>query len=247
MKKILIGLAAGAVALSASGAAQVSAAPPTVYEILTGSVGSDYAELLIDSAGLDGALDDCGNTGNNNGLPNYSVFFPAADAIFEAVLAELDLSLGQVLAQPALVKTVLLYHVVQQDITPQQLADNSNSKFMTMGGLQLIKTSQPTLGGNSYLVNGYGVIGVVGDADGYIVAEGGATQACNGWVYLIAGFLAPNSAITTIGLTADGSATQASGSGLPATGSESMALTYAALASLIAGAGVLVIRRRSVA
>ncbi|MGA0878356.1 MAG: fasciclin domain-containing protein [Ilumatobacteraceae bacterium] len=249
MKKLLIGLAAGALAVTATGAAQVSAAPPTVYEILTGSVGSSYAELLIDSSGLDAALDDCGNTGNNNGLPNYTVFFPAADAVFEAVLDELGLSLGQVLAQPALVKTVLLYHVVKQDITPEQLVDNSNTKFNTMGGLTLIKTAQPAGPPNTnfYLINGYSVVGVAGDTDGYLLSDGGAQQACNGWVYLIAGFLAPNSAIATVGLTADGSATQAAGEGLPKTGSESMALTYAALASLIAGAGVLVLRRRSVA
>ncbi|MFM7872045.1 MAG: LPXTG cell wall anchor domain-containing protein, partial [Actinomycetota bacterium] len=76
--------------------------------------------------------------------------------------------------------------------------------------------------------------------------------ACNGVVHFIAGLLKPASApgAPSCGANVVGACTPAgsgSGSGLPKTGSESMALTYAALASLIAGAGVLVIRRRSIA
>lgn len=260
MKKVLIGMAAGVLAISATGAAQVSAATDTVYEVLTtyfdgdddgdGFELSELATLLIDSSGLDAALDDCG-TGSNNGLPNYTVFFPASDAIFTNVLAALDLTLGQVLAQPSLVKTVLLYHVVKSNIAPVQFVDPQNTKFNTMGGLTLIKTMQPTGYPGVYfpLINGYSVVGVTSDIDGTDLDASGAIQACNGWVYLIAGFLAPNSAVATTGLTSDGSVTQAAAAGdsLPKTGSESMALTYAALASLIMGAGVLVVRRRSVA
>lgn len=244
MKKVLIGLAAGALAVTAMtspASAMVYPTTNTVYEVLTDYSG--VADLLIDSAGLDGALDDCGNNGSNAGLPNYTVFFPADDAIFEAVLESLDLTLGQILAQPALVKTVLLYHVVPSNIAPVQFDMDQTKSFTTMGGLKLIKTE--TVAG--YAINGYSVLDAGAVSMGYY--QDYAIQACNGWVYLLAGFLAPDSSIGTIGLTNDGSTTQSSppAAGLPATGSSSMALTYAALASLIAGAGVLVIRRRSVA
>jgi len=262
MKKLLIGLAAGALAVTAT-TAPVSAGntqtTESSYEVLAAQ--SLISELLIDASGLDGALDTCGN-----GKPQYTVFFPSSDLWFEKLLEAADLTLGQALAQPALVKTVLLYHVVSQSIAPQQLADAQNSVFNSMGGLQLVKTTQfgdfadidPTSGVTIaptslyYYINGYllsdvqsdinyGVDGITG-FDHY-----GGTQTCNGFIYAIDGILAPVSAVATTGLTSDGSTTQASGEGLPATGSESLALTYAALASLIAGAGVLVIRRRSVA
>jgi LPXTG-motif cell wall-anchored protein len=116
-----------------------------------------------------------------------------------------------------------------------------------MGGLTLLKTTDS---GDNHYVNG---ISVVTDVSGGLApADVRGFDVCNGFVYLITGVLAPNNDLATLGLTNDGSTTQtsppaASGSGLPATGSESLALTYAALASLIAGAGVLVLRRRSVA
>ena len=237
MKKILTGLAAGALALGVVAPASPASAggSDTVYELLDNWSG--VAALLIDAAGLDEALDDCGNTGNNNGLPNYTVFFPADDAILDAVLEALGLSLGQLLAQPALVKGALLNHVVKADIAPVQMADNSNTVFNTMGGLQLVKTTEFD---GDLAINGREML-MAGGGEPY------GQQACNGWVYYILGFLAPNTATPTDGLTTDGSGTSGSGEGLPKTGSESMALTYAALASLIAGAGVLVIRRRSVA
>ncbi len=247
MKKVLIGLAAGALAVTAMNA-PVSAGVPTdsVYDILVAQ--GSTSELLIDASGLGADLSDCGNTGNNNGLPNYTVFYPASDAIFGSVLTALDLTLGELAAQPALVKAALLNHVVKADISPSQLEDNSNSKFTTMGGLVLTKTWVD--GDQDGDVDFNGTAGEM-NINGYpVVASGGSVygqEACNGWVYLIVGFLAPSSADTTQGTTTDGSTVPASGEGLPATGSESMALTYAALASLIAGAGVLVIRRRSVA
>ena len=240
MKKVLIGLAAGALAFTATTAPVNAWHGSTVYEILTEQIGSSYAELLIDSAGLDEALDDCGNSGSNAGGANYTVFFPAFDSIFEAVAEALGLSIGQILAQPALVKTVLLYHVVNGNIAPVQFEMDQTKKFTSLGGLTLLKTTNALSG--EYFING----ALVFDAQNF-GADDLAYQACNGWVYLIVGFLAPDSSIETIGLTNDGSTAPTAGSGLPATGSESLALTYAALASLIAGAGVLVIRRRSVA
>jgi LPXTG-motif cell wall-anchored protein len=233
MKKILTGLAAGALALGVAVPASAGG-PDSVYDILADS--SSTLELLLDSAGLDEALGDCGATGNNNGLPDYTVFIPGGvigiDNYLGAVLDNLELTLGQLAAQPALIKALLLNHVVKSNISPSQLEDNSNTVFNTMGGLTLVKAYNPVVG---YTINNLAL-----DTNG--------SEDCNGWVYEIEGVLAPVTAQPTNGTTTDGSgAAGGSGEGLPATGSESMALTYAALASLIAGAGVLVIRRRSVA
>ena len=235
MKKVLIGLAAGALAVTAM-TAPVNAAPTDSVYVNIDSFATT-GMLLIDAAGLADALDTCGN-----GEANYTVFFPAADAIFTAVLTALDLSLGELLAQPALVKAALLNHVVKSDVSEVQFDDPANKTFTSMGGLLLVKTSSVTASNNGTVAAGEHFING-------IAVNNGVLDSCNGTVYTILGFLAPNSASPTLGLTSDGSATQAAadGEGLPATGSESLALTYAALASLIAGAGVLVIRRRSVA
>lgn len=230
MKKIITGIAAGALALGV--ALPASAGYYSVYDDLAGR--SDNLELLLDAAGLDTPLSDCGATGNNNGLPDYTVFIPGGligfDNYLDAVLDNLELTLGQLAAQPALIKALLLNHVVKSNISPTQLEDNSNTVFISMGGLTLVKAFNPVVG---YTINNQSL-----DTNG--------TEACNGWVYEIEGILAPVTAQPTNGTTTEGTAAAGSGEGLPKTGSESMALAYAALASLVMGAGVLVIRRRSV-
>jgi LPXTG-motif cell wall-anchored protein len=234
MKKVLIGFAAAAVAVVGIGTtASAGATTDTIYDVLldevAGQNGSDFEDFL-EAAGLDDKFDSCG-------APFYTVFFPYS---YDGVLNAAANALGYVDAiaalenAPDLIKGLLGYHVVAgvyaYDTLEQNLFTNLTN---SVGGSLTIEGD-----GSTFTVNGAAL------ADSHV--------ACNGVVYEIYGLLKPATpGSPSCGANVVGACTPAggsgSGSGLPKTGSESMALTYAALASLIAGAGVLVIRRRSIA
>jgi len=158
--------------------------------------------------------------------------------VFDAALAELDLELDELLADKATLFGLLSLHVVKGQFTYEQLESGSY-------------TNLPSLGGPSVTI-GYDEDDEVVTVNGFPVAYS-ASLACNGAVHFIVGIISPPAAPAAPACGANyvgqcpTSTAGGSGSGLPKTGAESMALTYAALASLIAGAGVLVIRRRSIA
>jgi len=244
MKKVLIGMAVAAMAVAGLGGS-ASAAPgeDTLYDQIVDYGGfndgggpllndGSYNPLILLAAGL--------NTGSLNldtcdAGKMYTVFFPADNFIFDAVLAELDLELDDLLADKSTLLGLLSLHVVNGQFTYEQLESGSY-------------TNLPSLGGVNITIDPDGV-----SANDNLILES-PELACNGALHFIAGVIAPPDAPATPSCGANyagqcpaGTSGSGSGSGLPKTGSESMALTYAALASLIAGAGVLVIRRRSIA
>lgn len=157
-----------------------------------GTLGGNTMALLLDASGLKAALSDCGADGTNSGLPSYTVFVPREAAV-TAALATLNLSVGEIAAQPALVKQLLLYHVHKGSISPNQLLNPSNTILQSMGGLTLAITK--ILDPLDVRINNYPI--VLRDSNLSAVERLEALEACNGWSYQLDGFLAPASAIVT--------------------------------------------------
>ena len=167
--------------------------PPTLY-VQTSTLGGETWMLMIDASGLNGVFSTCGN-----GTPNFTMFTPREEDSLR-ILEQLGLTVGQLLAQPALVKTLILYHAVATSISPGQMADSLNTNLPTMGGLMLTvsRTTSPL----SISVNSKPL--VLRDTGENLAEKMERLEACNGWAYQIAGFLAPSSAIDTPGLIVDG-------------------------------------------
>lgn len=236
MKKVLIGFAAAAMAVVGIGSAASAGGAPTemtIYETLIDELGGDTEEFL-DEAGWDAKFDTCGG-------PFYTVFFPSFFAVLDGVanaLGYLD-ALSALDNAPDLVKGLLSYHVVPGVYSGEALTNELFTNLTNSVGASL--TISDGDGDDNFSV------------DGNVVDTDNSITTCNGVIHFIGlTVLKPAAApgSPSCGANVVGQCTPAgsgSGSGLPKTGSESMALTYAALASLIAGAGVLVIRRRSIA
>lgn len=189
MKKTLIGIAAGAIALGASVIPTNAAGPFALpYDETTGSmwdfvnVGEGYAEQLVLVAGLANTLDQCGN-----GKTLYTLFLPTEDVLASFLADELDMTIADLAENPAAVKAILSDHLVRGAVDPALMTS------VPAGIKKLIATS-------GFVINIRELSTVIYENDATDVwtdwyANGnqlvGATATCNGWVYSMFGIFDP--------------------------------------------------------
>jgi transforming growth factor-beta-induced protein len=212
MKKKLITLAAGVAAFGVF-ASPAAAADPSIAEIAVEGGVFNTLVAAVTAAGLAEALSDCT-------ADPITVLAPTDDA-FAAALTALGLTAEQVLADTALLTTILTYHVIPGAVLAETVV-TLDSATTAQGEDIAIE-----------VVDG----GVVLNGSINVVATD--IEACNGVIHVIDGVLLPPSLTATPDVDEEG---------LPATGSDNGNL--ALLAFGVAGAGALLLavsRRRVVA
>ena len=225
MKKILVGIAAAAMAVVGTGAGASADSSESLFDSLRNEWGGgdEILDFLL-LANVDDNHDTC--TG-----PLLTVFFPnsLANAGGADVLAALTSAKAQ---------GILGLHVTSGVYTEDTLWTGFFTELPNGTTDPITITSDSSGPGTLY-------------AEGLEITS--SEDFCRGVIHYIDGIIStdapagdPSCGAALVPQCAPAPAA-GSGAGLPKTGSESMALTYAALASLIAGAGVLVIRRRSIA
>ena len=181
MKKVLIGMAAGAMAL---GASVVPASAGYDGENLWDEVqagcaldADDIFEQLVLTGGWADRLDTDGN-----GDPRYTVFQPY-NAVLEGLLDDLDLESSDLNSQPAVVAALLADHIANGSFSDEELEDPDLTRITMRSGYQAVILGASadvgiaprdiqTLTSNVYIA-------------GAKILE--PTQADNGWHYCIAG------------------------------------------------------------
>jgi hypothetical protein len=182
MKKIIIGIAASAMALGASLGAVNAAGPYALpHDSTTGSMwdyidaGNGLTEQLVLVAGLANTLDQCGN-----GKTLYTLFLPVED-VLAALLEEADMTVADFAQNPAAVRSLLNDHLVVGAVDPALLTS------VPSGIKKLIAAS-------GFVINIRDLNTVMYDADVWTdwYANGnqllGAVATCNGWLYPMFGF-----------------------------------------------------------
>ena len=176
MKKTLIGIAAGALALGAS-IVPVNAEGPyglpysestgSMWEYLNGSSG--IAEQLVLVAGLTNTLDQCGN-----GKPMYTLFLPTED-VLAGFLEELEVTVADLAANPAAVQALLNDHLVRGAVDPMLLTSVTTGikKLVAISGLNINIRKLDTVIYEGIWMDWY--------ANGNQLV--GAVVTCNGWIY----------------------------------------------------------------
>jgi hypothetical protein len=193
MKKILIGMLAGAAAVCAS-VIPVSAGygDSTVWEGIDAGLCSDDGGKLFEQivliAGATGALDTDGN-----GKPNYTVFAPV-ESVLAGVLDDLNLEISDISANPAIAKTIVNDHVARGSFDQNELEDTDLTRITMLSGYVA------TVFGSSDPVS-RSVPGDVYVAGALIVS--GADLA-NGWLYCINGFIDVTPQVPTNGVDVGG-------------------------------------------
>jgi hypothetical protein len=198
MKKVLISLAAGAIALG--GALPASAGPiggdgngnsdDSIWEQIDNNTST--LEDLVLIAGMATMLDACGN-----GKPFYTFFAPSEGLLRNAVggiAVDLDTFLEDVLgvsvadlqATPDVVRALLNDHLVNGSFSPWQLDSDSVTTLIARSGFVLRNE-------NGDSINDLTVLS--------------SEQACNGWIYYIDGVLDSTPQVPTEGLNAQDSPT----------------------------------------
>ena len=193
MKKILIGMFAGAAVIGAS-VVPVSAgyADLTVWEGIDAGLCSDDGGKLFEQivlvAGAANALDTDGN-----GKPNYTVFAPV-ESVLAGVLDDLNLEISDISANPAIAKAIVNDHVARGSFDQNELEDTDLTRITMLSGFVA------TLFGSADPVS-RSVPGDVFIAGALIVS---AADLANGWLYCIAGFIDVTPQVPTTGLDVGG-------------------------------------------
>ena len=178
MKKILLGMAAGAMALGAgvapafAGGNENDESSDSIWENIEDD--TDTVEQLILIAGMANQLDACGN-----GKPFYTMFVPiddAADFVIEDILGT---SVADLAATPAAVKAILNDHLVNGSFSPWQLEQPEITTLTARSGFVLRNEEGGTINDQPILYS---------------------EQACNGFVYFIGGFIDSTPQVPTEGL-----------------------------------------------
>ena len=136
----------------------------TVYDFIAASPNHESLTAAIDAAGLAETL---------SGPGTFTVFAPD-DTAFDAALAELGVTLGELAADVPALTDILLYHVVDGTVLSTDLANG-----MTPTPLNAANTIKVTVGGAGVFVNQAQVTGpdnsesngVVHVTDGVILAD----------------------------------------------------------------------------
>lgn len=190
MKKSIIGLVAGALALG------VAPASATLNEDLYTGVSNytpAYFKGYVEVSSLLGSIDQ--NDLCQNGDPMYTIFAPA-DSAFDGgdgpggVAGMFDIwdkSWAETLATNGFASAIVNDHVVEGSISPAELDNSSLTLLITRSGLRLniTSTATPRVAPGTIQVNGISILS--------------AEQYCNGWVYLIGNVLNPKPPVPTEG------------------------------------------------
>jgi LPXTG-motif cell wall-anchored protein len=221
MKKkitLALGLAAAAVAIMPSTGASAAAEGETIAGIASGN--EDFSTLVaaLGAADLVGSFDECSDG-------PFTVFAPTNDA-FAAALESLGLTAEELLADTALLTSVLTYHVVEGAVLAETV---------------VTLDAAPTLNGAdvSIAVVDGGV--VLNDSVNVVTTD---IEACNGVIHVIDAVLLPpaGEAPTTEAPTTEAPAPEAT---LAATGPSTEANVALMGGALLAGGlGILLISRR---
>ena len=193
MKKILIGMLAGAAAVGASVIpASAGYADSTVWEGIEAGLCSDDGGKLFEQivliAGAAGALDTDGN-----GKPNYTVFAPV-ESVLANVLDDLNLEISDIAGNPAIAKAIVNDHVSRGSFDQNELEDTDLTRITMLSGFVA------TVFGSSDPVS-RSVPGDVFIAGALIVS---GTNLANGWLYCINGFIDVTPQVPTNGLDVGG-------------------------------------------
>jgi hypothetical protein len=222
MKKAIIGMAVGAMALGAS-VVPVSAGSyfdaDNLWDGIAGTDGgstgaptdglcddgqADIFEALILTGGWASRLDTDGN-----GKPRYTVFQPY-DVILNALLGALGLEISDLNSQPAVVQGLLADHIANGSFSPDELEDADLTRItMRSGFVATISSSNydipSALPGSPVPIIG-GTYGLR-DIDSNVYIEGSKIQDYdqydNGWLYCIAGIIDSTPQVSHEGLNSE--------------------------------------------
>lgn len=209
MKKILIGMLAGATSVGVS-VVPVSAgyADSTVWEGIDAGLCSDNGDELFEQivlvAGSAGAFDTDGN-----GKPNYTVFAPL-ESVLADVLDDLGIEISDIAGNPAIAQAIVNDHSARGSFDQNELEDTDLTRITLRSGFvaTVFGSGDPvsrTVPGDVYV------------AGALIVS---AHDLANGWLYCIAGFVDATPQVPTTGLNVGGApaaANAATKDGLPDT------------------------------
>ncbi len=140
MKKALIGMAAGAMALGAS-VVPASAGVYGIDNLWDGIADNDCnAEVVDDTEDIFEALILTGGWAqrldtDGNGDPRYTVFQPL-DSILVGLLDALGLEVSDLNSQPAVVQSLLADHIANGSFEPQELEDQDLTRITMRSGYQ---------------------------------------------------------------------------------------------------------------
>ena len=208
MKKILIGMVAGALALGASvvPASAGSGAGNLWDAVQVGCVGdtNDIFEQLV----LVGSWADRLDT-DGNGKPRYTVFQPTGSVLAD-LLDDLDMEVSDLAGEPALAAALLNDHIAAGSFSENELEDTDLTRITMKSGFvaTVFGTGDPagrTVPGDVYVA-------------GALIASSG--QFDNGWHYCISGIIDSESQVPTNGVdvgSAPAAANAATEDGLPDT------------------------------
>jgi len=174
MKKILIGIAAMS-ALIATPA--LAGSLDSSWEVIEDT--TDTARQVVLVAGLADELDTCGN-----GKPFYTVFLPV-DLALDDLFDEMDLTIADLSATPAVVSALLNDHIARGSYAYSDLMNASITRIITRSGYLLTKS---IIGGSVY-VNSNLIVDSV--------------QTCNGFIHRIDGVIDSTAQVPTTGVDVD--------------------------------------------
>ena len=208
MKKTLIGMAAGALALGASVVpASAGYGAGNLWDAVQGGCAgdtNDVFEQLVLIGTWANRLDTDGN-----GKPRYTVFQPTGSVLAD-LLDDLDLDISDLAGEPALAGALLNDHITAGSFSANELEDTDLTRITMKSGFvaTVFGTGDPA---------GRTVPGDVYVAGALIVSSG---QFDNGWHYCISGIIDSEAQVPTNGVDVGGTTaptTATTESGLPDT------------------------------
>jgi hypothetical protein len=197
MKKVLIGMAAGAMALGASVVPASAGYPGSenlwdevqeacAVDSPTGSNADQIFEQLVLIGGWATRLDTDGNN-----KPRYTVFQPH-NIILAGLLALDNLEVSDLADQPAVVQALLADHIANGSFDRNELEDKDLTRITMRSGF-VAEIFSPVDQGLSARVTGTNVY-----IEGALISEG--EQADNGWHYCLNGAISSDPQVAHEGL-----------------------------------------------
>jgi hypothetical protein len=177
MKKILLGMAAGAMALGAVAVPASAGTPGDSIWDLVDDGSNDVLSDLVLIAGMATMLDACGN-----GKPNYTFFGPI-EIVFTTpdtgLFDVLGTSLSKLQSAPAVVRGILNDHLVNGSFSSEQLATDELTTLTARSGFTLRNEEGDFINDQAIITD---------------------EQACNGYLYDLGGFIDSTPQVPTEGL-----------------------------------------------
>jgi hypothetical protein len=208
MKKTLIGMVAGALALGASVIpASAGYGSGNLWDAVQGGCAGDSNDLFEQLVLIGGWAERLDTDGN--GKPRYTVFQPTGD-VLAAFLDDINMEVSDLAAQPAIVQALLSDHIAAGSFSSNELEDTDLTRITMKSG---------------YLATVFGAGDPVArSVPGDVYVGGtlivGAGQFDNGWHYCVAGIIDSTTQVPTRGTdtaTSPAPATATTESALPDT------------------------------